>query len=75
MQFNEQCLRWGVNNIGVVDVLRRAHLLLAALPADPRVLIQFGGGHDWQLLISDRLICGGGFIECVVALAAGTEKP
>jgi hypothetical protein len=68
-----QCQRWGVVAIGV-DRLRMVHMLLAAMPPDPRVLVQFGGGHDWQLLINGRLICGGGLEECVVRLAAGTAR-
>jgi hypothetical protein len=68
-----QCARWGVTAVGV-DRLRLAHLLLAKLPPDPRVLLQFGAGHDWQLVIDGRLICGGDFEECVVRLAAGTPR-
>jgi hypothetical protein len=55
-----------------VDRLRLAHLLLAKLPPDPRVLLQFGAGHDWQLVIDGRSSAAAISKECVVRLAAGT---
>lgn len=64
----DQCHRWSVTP-HPSSMLMSAHWLLARMPTDPRINLQWATGDLWQLSISGKLIQAGSFEDCVTALA------